>query len=200
MKDTIISLRNALRIFNAKLRETYNAAIVTGELGRSMTNNPILRDHAKHAQKKLLMLVPFERAYTVLSQRDTPAEHSVSAYRLLYVELLEKLRVSSGLGYYREELLEGGVADLAVLVPVDDAPVHKWGTLPISQIAAFVDVQISAENKERAKRSRSANRARKAFLDSFTKEQVELLRKALDAAKAQGQHAINLSQRELDSL
>lgn len=200
MKETIISLRSAFRAFNDALRKNYNDAIITGQNVRRMSGNQITRDEAKQAQKKLLMLVPFERAFTVLSQVDNPSWKSIAVYVRLYEALLKRIRDSHGFSYDREDLLSGGVDGLQILIPVENTPFSKWNTQTISEVAASVDAQISIEKKERVKKGRSADRALQKFLSSLTLDQINLLDSAIESAKLDGRHAVSLSERDLASL
>ena len=93
---------------------------------------------------------------------------------------------------YVEQVLGGGTGEL--LIP---SPNRDWELQTIAEI--YEDVKTARSNRlafEHQQRSK-AEAARMVFLQSLTHEQTDLLKTALDAAKAIGVHAVSFQERDV---
>ncbi|MBU9200061.1 hypothetical protein KTD31_01415 [Burkholderia multivorans] len=149
------------------------------------------------ADTQLRYLVPLYRAFLALSQQPRAMRGGASRGAVVYLQKFSAL----------QQLL-GDVADYPCFGRFDrflgvnaqgmrfPDPIHNWELRTVEQI--YEDVKKAQSNRrsiERQKRNQ-AEAARKDFLESLSHAQFDLLKAALDAAKAIGVHAVSFDHRD----
>jgi hypothetical protein len=202
MIETMHITLTTLRAFVVALRKTYANALVPQPVKglHHVTEKRIDRETALKSQARLSYLVPLYKAmHAVVQQAGTGTENGVKHYTKYFENFNALIRKVTPYIHDFDKFFDSDVTKLQVLVPVDGVPVEGWASVPISSLVAQMMQDVEDARLLKQNLARAAEKARKAFLKSLTAEQRGLLTHALDAAKANRSHAIQLDARDLDA-
>lgn len=195
MTETMRTSITALREVVVALRASYHTSI-KGRTVRDISRDVPLEQHVGESQVRLAYLVPLYKAlHSAVQQAGTGAAGGVKAYTKQFEKLGKLIR--EHVDHHQEKYFGGKVGKLQILVPVEGVPVENWLAATIDEVVAQVQQHRKDEREAARQRAMGAEQARKAFLASLNDDQRVLLQHALDAALANGSHAISVDRRDL---
>lgn len=194
LKNALVALRAEIKC----LRRGYGEAMVNHDF-RARRRDMDAKNRYVAAQSRLSYLVPLYKALNAAAQQNgTACDTGQRLYRKRYDALVYRIRdmLQFQSEYDRTRYFGDGIRMLALPVP-SECGLNTWKVCPISDIIDDVAQTLSAERKELLRRQTRAADARKAFLESLSAYQKNLLSLALEAAKGKGSHAVSFDARDL---
>ncbi len=194
LKESLVSLRAEL----VRLRRIYWEARFDHDF-RTRRRDFSAQTRFVNAQSRLVYLVPWYRALKAAVQPlgsgcDAGSRLYRKKYEALVYLIREMLQFQSE--HTRTRYFGDGIEAMTLPVPAEGG-LNTWKVCKIGDIIQDVVQTLSAERKELLRRQTRAVDARKAFLDSLTADQRNLLSIALEAAKAKGSYAVSFDARDL---